>query len=84
MIKTRLEILIDILNVQQNRVVACEIDLTIYNRKNLIVKDQKESAYYRQKIAELTAVKGRAEETIEIITKLIDEEKKKKDKNLPN
>lgn len=71
--KTDLEILFDILDKQRTTVIACDIDLTVYNRKALIVKDAKASAFFDQKIHELKAVKERAEETIEVIKKKIAE-----------
>jgi hypothetical protein len=72
--KTRLEIMTDLIDMQNAKIISCEVDLITYNRKNLIVKDAKETAFYQQKIKELEAIKKRAEETIEILNDMIKKE----------
>lgn len=76
--KTKIEHLSDILEAQEAKIIACDIDLTIYNRKLIIVTDSKETAYFTQKVAELKAIKARAEETIGVIKEMIAGDKKQK------
>ena len=82
--KTKIEHLSDILEAQEAKIIACDIDLVIYNRKNIIVTDAKESAYFNQKIAELKAIKARAEETIKVIKDMIAGDKKEKTDEILN
>ena len=82
--KTKIEHLSDILEAQEAKIIACDIDLVIYNRKNIIVTDAKESAYFDQKIAELKAIKARAEETIKVIKDMIAGDKKEKTDEILN
>lgn len=82
--KTKIEHLSDLLEAQEAKIVACDIDLTIYNRKLIIVTDSKETAYFTQKVAELKAIKARAEETIQVIKDMIASEKKEKSDRVIN
>jgi hypothetical protein len=69
--KTKLDHLYDLLNSQEARIVACEVDLTVYNRKLLVIKDEKTEAFFKQKISELESIKARSIETVDIIKKMI-------------
>lgn len=82
--KTKIEHLSDLLEAQEAKIVACDIDLTIYNRKLIIVTDSKETAYFTQKVAELKAIKARAEETIQVIKDMIASKKKEKSDRVIN
>jgi hypothetical protein len=82
--KTKIEHLSDLLEAQEVKILACEIDLVIYNRKTIIITDAKESAYFNQKIAELKAIKARAEETIQVIKDMIAGDKKEKTDKILN
>lgn len=82
--KTKIEHLSDLLEAQEAKIVACDIDLTIYNRKLIIVTDSKETAYFTQKVAELKAIKARAEETIQVIKDMVASEKKEKSDRVIN
>ena len=82
--KTKIEYLSDLLEAQEAKIVACDIDLTIYNRKLIIVTDSKETAYFTQKVAELKAIKARAEETIQVIKDMVASEKKEKSDRVIN
>jgi len=76
-IKESIDHLIDILNSQNQKIIACDVDLIVYNRKLIIVSDANSTAYLKKKVDELKAIKARAEETVEVINKQIDEELKK-------
>jgi hypothetical protein len=82
--KTKIEHLTDILEAQEAKIIACDIDLTIYNRKLIIVTESKETAFFTQKVAELKAIKARAEETIEVIKEMISKDKKSKEDKILN
>lgn len=73
-IKTRIELMADLINVQNSRVISCEVDITNYTRKTLVIKDAQQSAVYESKLKELKAIKERAEETIKILTDMIKKE----------
>jgi hypothetical protein len=82
--KTRLQHLTEILEQQRGKVIACEIDLIVYNRKLIVVKDQNALNYFNKKVEEIKAVKARAEETVNVIEKLIIDEGKKGSKKQSN
>ena len=82
--KTKIDHLTDLLEAQEAKIIACDIDLVIYNRKTIIVTDAKETAYFNQKIAELKAIKARAEETIKVISDMIAGDKKEKGDRIIN
>lgn len=82
--KTREERLNEIMETQESKILACDIDLTIYNRKLIVVVDPKETAYFNQKVAELKAIKARAEETIEVIKDMLSGDKKEKEDKILN
>jgi protein associated with RNAse G/E len=82
--KSKIDHLTDIMEAQEAKIIACDIDLTIYNRKLIIVTDSKETAYFNQKVNELKAIKARAEETIEVIKNMIAGDKKEKTDKILN
>jgi hypothetical protein len=82
--KTKIEHLSDLLEAQEAKIIACDIDLTIYNRKLIIITEAKETAYFTQKVAELKAIKARAEETIQVIKDMIAGDKKPKSDRVIN
>jgi hypothetical protein len=76
-VKTRSELIGEIIDAQNLKIISCEVDLTLYERRNLIVKNDKEAEFYTKKIQELKTIKERAEETLVVLMGLLETEAKK-------
>jgi hypothetical protein len=75
--KTRLELLQDLLETNQRKLIGDEIDLALFNRKNLISKEPQITKALEVKISQIKAQKAYTEEAIAEIEKMIKDELKK-------